>query len=257
MASAERWHSRETRVGGCADGRPRPSAHMNAHAASRALLRVALAPALVLAACSSGGLNIRTTERRPLPRTGMPQWARYRQACERESDVCTTPGPTGSIPKALSRPLRFPAIAASRRCPRSPGHFVSTPDFAAVALGHGPVRIAVDNAGDLRHGEVNLPAAREFGGWYGIKTHFFSLPAYQGPFIVRAARIDSGGDVRLGASPEYRTALVVPPGPTDNGTQGWREVPYFTFVRGPGCYAWQLDGLTFSEVVIARVDAGR
>jgi hypothetical protein len=34
---------------------------------------------------------------------------------------------------------------------------------------------------------------------------------------------------------------------------GWREFPYFTFVRSPGCYAWQVDGLSFSEVIVVRM----
>jgi hypothetical protein len=47
-------------------------------------------------------------------------------------------------------------------------------------------------------------------------------------------------------------ALKRPPGPTLNGAGGWREAPSGLWVRAPGCYAWQVDGLTFSETIVVR-----
>jgi len=32
-----------------------------------------------------------------------------------------------------------------------------------------------------------------------------------------------------------------------------RVIPYFTFVKAPGCYGWQVDGLGFSELIVARL----
>jgi hypothetical protein len=52
--------------------------------------------------------------------------------------------------------------------------------------------------------------------------------------------------------------LVVPPGPTidtvqlSNGRPGYRKVQSVLWVRSPGCYAWQVDGLTFSEIIVIR-----
>jgi hypothetical protein len=111
--------------------------------------------------------------------------------------------------------------------------------------------VGIDNPGDLRHGKVRMAPGR--GRWYGIKTHFFSVPGYQGPFLVRTRRLDQAGPVRIGASPASARPLLVRAGPTANGSGGWREVPYFTFVRAPGCYGWQIDGRTFSEVIVARI----
>jgi hypothetical protein len=45
----------------------------------------------------------------------------------------------------------------------------------------------------------------------------------------------------------------VPSGPAANGLAGWREFPYSTFVKSPGCYAWQVEGATFSEVIVVRM----
>jgi hypothetical protein len=158
-----------------------------------------------------------------------------------------TPPSTTAVSAKLSRPLHFPRVADGR-CPASPGRYVATPDFASIAIGTGPVRVAINNAGDPRHGFH--PGA--FRGWLALKTHFFSLPSYQGPFLVRAKRLDRPGPVRLGATPTEAAPLVVPPG-ANAGAAGWREFPSFTFVKAPGCYAWQVDGLKFSDIIVVRM----
>jgi hypothetical protein len=41
------------------------------------------------------------------------------------------------------------------------------------------------------------------------------------------------------------------PGDTINGfPAGWREWPGATYLRTPGCYAWQVDGTDFSTVIV-------
>jgi hypothetical protein len=154
---------------------------------------------------------------------------------------------SGSLPAELDRPLHFPEVAGAR-CPASQGRYVATPDFGSMAIGTGPVRVAIDNAGNPRHGFH--PAA--FRSWLALKTHFFSSPSYQGPFLVRAKRLDHPGPMRLGATPREAAPLVVRAG-AYAGTAGWREVPYFTFVKAPGCYGWQVDGRTFSEIIVVRL----
>ena len=42
------------------------------------------------------------------------------------------------------------------------------------------------------------------------------------------------------------------PGATLNGTNGWREWPGVTSLRSPGCYAFEIDGVGFSEVVVFK-----
>jgi hypothetical protein len=117
-----------------------------------------------------------------------------------------------------------------------------------MAIGTGPVRVAINNAGNPRQGFHPAP----FHRWLALKTHFFSSPSYKGPFLVRAKRLDHRGRVRLGAAPTEVGPLVVPTG-AYAGTDGWREVPYFTFVKASGCYGWQVDGRTFSAIIVARV----
>ena len=163
----------------------------------------------------------------------------------------SSPPPAGPIPAVLNRPLQFPALRAGQRCPASRGQPVSTAEFGGIALGNGPVRVVIADAGDLRHGVAVLINPSSEPPWLGLKTLWFSVPAYQGPFVIRAKRLGAPGPVALGEGPAV-APLVVPPGPTLNGTAGWRGAPGGLWVRTPGCYAWQVDGLTFSEVIIVR-----
>ena len=179
--------------------------------------------------------------------------ATYQQACLNESAVCVQ-GVSGPLPAALHRPLHFPVVRRGQRCPVSSGFPVGNRYLAGLALGRGPVRPLIASAGDVRHGIADLDPA-ETPGWREFKTLWFSVPSYQGPFTIRAKQLNGPGPIRLGGSgglPTTAAPIVVPPGPTLNGGGGWRTDPSGTWAKRPGCYAWQIDGLTFSEIVVVH-----
>ena len=192
-----------------------------------------------------------------LAREGLLVPATYQQACASEGSICLTGGvgsvPAGPIPAVLNRPLHFPALRPGQRCPASRGSPVSTDLFGGIALGSGPVRVIIgeQSPGDVRHGVATLISPTSVPPWLGLKTLWFSVPAYQGPVIIRAERLGRPGPVALGEGPLV-APLVVPPGPTLNGGGGWRIAPGGLWVRTPGCYAWQVDGLDFSEIITVR-----
>ena len=69
--------------------------------------------------------------------------------------------------------------------------------------------------------------------------------------------IDGAGPLRFQAYgppslARSRSELRWPAGwPTENRTPtGWRQLPGATVLRGPGCYAYQADGLSFSRVIV-------
>jgi len=179
--------------------------------------------------------------------------ATYQAACASEGSICPS-NAAGPVPAVLDRPLRFPPLRPGQACPTARGRPVNTAFFAGTALGTGPVRVLIAGAGDLRHGVAVLINPTSAPPWLGLKTLWFSVPAYQGPFVIRAERLGRPGPVALGEGPAV-APLVVPPGPTVNGGQGWRAAPGGLWVRTPGCYAWQVDGLTFSEVIIVQAVA--
>jgi hypothetical protein len=171
------------------------------------------------------------------------------QACQLEGRAVCNAVASGAVPSKIIRPLHFPLVTPGR-CPASPARYLSTPDFSSMTLGRGLVRVGVDNP--VVHGTVH-PGFGDFPGWVGLKTHFVSAPAYQGPFLVRAKRLDRPGPVRLGGAPAEAGPFIMPPGEAEPGSGGWRESVDPTYLKAPGCYGWQVDGLAFSEIIVARV----
>ena len=156
------------------------------------------------------------------------------------------------VPDRLrGRPLQLPAVARGASCPASTGTTVTHPGMGGVALGAGVVTVITSQAGDLAHGIVDLSRSNVVG-WYGIKTDWAISPKYSGWVIVRAEQLNGHGPVAaLGEA--TIGPVVVPPGPTSNTFAGWREQPSGTYVKGPGCYGFQVDGSSFTEAIV--VDA--
>jgi hypothetical protein len=148
----------------------------------------------------------------------------------------------------LNRALHFPALRTGQRCPATRGTPFDTKFFGGRAQGTGPVRVLT---GATRRGTADLINPTSSPPWLALKTLWFSVPAYQGPFIIRAKRLGRPGPVALGEGPTV-APLVVPPGPTLNSFFGWRTVPGGLWVKSPGCYAWQVDGVGFSEIIVVR-----
>jgi hypothetical protein len=184
-----------------------------------------------------------------LQREGLALPSTYRQACaaaEPQAFGCTDV-PAGPIPAALKHPLHFPVLRAGQRCPASHGTPFNNSYFGGIALGTGPVRVIAGN----RRGIADLINPSSSPPWLALKTLWFSMPAYKGPFVIRVKRLDRPGPATL-EDPPVMAPLVVPPGPTLNTAFGYRTVPGGLFVKTPGCYAWQVDGLRFSEIIVVR-----
>jgi hypothetical protein len=159
---------------------------------------------------------------------------------------------TAPLTALLKRPLHFPVLGPGQLCPATHGTAVNTTEFGGIALGDGPIRpIIAQQPPVTAHRGIAYLAPTSAPPWLGIKTLWFSVPAYQGPFVIRAKRLDHAGPVALGGAPALST-LAVPSGPTINSWNGWRTVPGGTWVKSPGCYAWQVDGLTFSEEIVVK-----
>jgi hypothetical protein len=173
----------------------------------------------------------------------------YSQICQEEGSVCTRFA-TGSIPLWLiHRPLHFPTVRTGGTCPVSRSKVMSG-SVNGVDFGPGPVRLLVANGyfPHLLAGNVDLLPS-DTPGWFAFKTNWIVAPSYQGPIIVRAKRIDGPGRVALlgGAVPG---PLAMPPGPTLNDYSRMRTAPVGTYVSGPGCLAFQVDGTGFDEHIV-------
>jgi hypothetical protein len=156
------------------------------------------------------------------------------------------------------RPLHFPRIAPGAVCPVSPvDHsvpFVGRFGVAANGIGRGPAYPI-----GLPGGTLQLAPARNFHSrkWAGQKVLWFVLPSYRGPVLIRGARLDGSGLVRFQSGNVPPKQLWIRVGDTQGRPgspvpKGARYLPSYTRVGGPGCYGYQIDGTTFSRVVIFR-----
>lgn len=160
---------------------------------------------------------------------------------------------------SLARALHLPHLAAGARCPVSHiDHRIAFVKRYGVGpgIGRGPAYPI-----GLPDGVLHLAPASNFesANWAGQKVLWFVLPSYQGPVLIRGGRIDGPGRVRFdrGDIPPLRILITGSTAQPDIPVpKGVRNRPSYTRLRGPGCYAYQVDGTSFSRVVVFRAVYG-
>jgi hypothetical protein len=147
----------------------------------------------------------------------------------------------------VMRPLRLPALKDGRRCPLAPRMPIS--DGLAPALGDGPIyAVAVSSRSLAADG-----APRQPNGFYELKVLWVATDAYRDPALIRGSRIDTSGPLRFnGGDADFRLSSRSEVFSADV-PRTWRQFPSSTDVEGPGCYAWQVDGTTFTETIVFQV----
>ena len=75
-------------------------------------------------------------------------------------------------------------------------------------------------------------------------------PSYRGPVLIRGRQLDGTHHVRFGLAFVPPTELRI--GSWGNATTapGWGFRASTTRLRAPGCYGYQIDGRTFSRVIV-------
>jgi hypothetical protein len=141
------------------------------------------------------------------------------------------------IPRRLRRPLRIPPSP----CRVSARHVVS--DQFSPALGPGPAYPAVfDEQSTLHYRGAVFPSP-----WTGQKVLWIVGPQYRGPILIRGHQIDGKWWVGFdGYQSRPWSEMHI------RGTGKWLGYPSYTRVRDAGCYAYQIDGTTFSHVLVFR-----
>lgn len=144
------------------------------------------------------------------------------------------------MPASLRRALHLPSGGGA--CPVS--GVASSASYAGPAIGKGPVYAA----------QVSPFAITPFinSAWKGGRVTWVAAPSYTGPVLIRGAQVGGAGAVGFGEGhvPVDELQLLTASGSSPGEPAGAREWPSFTRVRSPGCYAYQVDGTNFSEVVV-------
>lgn len=153
----------------------------------------------------------------------------------------------------LERPFHIPSVPAGSPCPTtapdSKGNLSRIPGFAGTAWGEGPAYPGGLDAGEgkpvLRY-EDPIPPTSGFyeSAWFGNKVLWIIDSTYRGPMLIRGLQLDGPNEVRFDEGKLPPRALRIRPATST------RSRPSFTRVRAPGCYAYQIDGLSFSSVIV-------
>jgi hypothetical protein len=159
----------------------------------------------------------------------------------------------------LHRPLRLPRLTRGERCPVSSvaRHVAFRAYGVGQGLGPGPAYPVMSAALDI---EWPPPGLSEFfvGGWGGQRVLWFVAPRYRGPVLVRGRRLDGPDPVRFDRGRVPQIELRIPAGDASfwpvriTRDDGQRYRRSYTRLRAPGCYAYQVDGTSFSYRIVFR-----
>jgi hypothetical protein len=142
--------------------------------------------------------------------------------------------PVGLAPAArrrLDRPLRLPRVLRGAKCPTSRVSRAA-PD-AGATLGRGPAYPVLMDV----HAGAN-------------KTLWAVRPSYRGPLLIRGGELDGHGVLRFWPG---RLRRLWWRGLWREERRQWRYGATATLVPSPGCYAFQVDGTTFSRRIVFDV----
>jgi hypothetical protein len=142
----------------------------------------------------------------------------------------------------IRRPLHIPTIAYGAKCPvaRAPRGV----NFAAYGIGRG---IGPGPAYPVGWANGTIPIVWQRNDvdatvWGVQKVLWFVHPSYTGPVLIRGEQIDGPYKVRFERGRIPPAELRLP--------AGTRDRPSYVRIRKPGCYAFQIDGLTFSRTIV-------
>ena len=150
----------------------------------------------------------------------------------------------------LHRPLHVARIAAGTPCPvsRVTGN-LTTIGYTGPMFGRGPAYpagLSENGRPVLRYQDPEPPDSLWSGSdWHGNKVLWIVKLGYDAHVLLRGRQLDGPNEVRFGGSLVPNRELRIRPGgsPTTNR-------PSFVRVRSAGCYGIQVDGTTFSYVLV-------
>ena len=155
--------------------------------------------------------------------------------------------------KVLERPFHLPTLGPGGRCPASrlAPQITGKKYGVGGAVGPGPVYPMLG-----RPSLLTVFRRTDWGRWAGQKVLWFVLPDYKGPVLIRGRKLGGSQLMRFddGTNPPKQIRLA--PGETVKWTgqfPGSRGRLSNVRVRVPGCYGVQIDGTSFSTVVVFPV----
>lgn len=148
--------------------------------------------------------------------------------------------------------LQVPTLAPGAPCPVSQqqvAHSLSAEFGSGPAVGTGPVYPLMGDAGRRAEIQPVVQPAPNKDGWAYSKVLWMAKPGVKGQVVIRGRQIDWPNAIGFAMSDSPESLLQ-----WDVGSQaGWASLSSTTRICAPGCYAYQVDSPTASEVVVFEV----
>ena len=182
------------------------------------------------------------------PRSGHGCTKRFDRQYHRYGFHCHDGYLEADVWRPLRRPLQIPRIAPGTTCPVSRpdddvdwGHYRVGP-----GIGDGPAYpIGFEQPGSVLWFDYPPHPQSGFAGsaWSGQKVLWYTLPTIRGPgpILIRGRQLDGPNELRFDAPRLPLREMTI--------TNLYAR-PSYTRLRAPGCYAYQIDGATFSKVIV-------
>lgn len=154
----------------------------------------------------------------------------------------------------LHRPLHIPRLLHGRPCPvarvGSATNLVREVGLTGTTWGVGPAYpLGAFRPTLFFHKAAGSQNALAGSKWGWTKAVWLVTSSYRGPVLIRGRRLDGRESLRFNPvrTPSSEFRIYPAKGRLRSGA---RKVTSFPRLRAPGCYAYQIDGATFSKVVV-------
>ena len=176
--------------------------------------------------------------------------ARDRQRYLRYGFVCRT-GVLLFDWRPLRRPLRIPTLPAGSDCPATPARSSVDGRFPQYLFGPGPAYPTLDGSSERAAIGLTWSATDSpYLGWAGTKV-LWAVPRYVGAVLIRGRQLDGPNEVGFDVGPRWTRSVhakIELVGPEHD------LHPAATFVREPGCYAYQVDTFRSSYLIVFEAE---
>jgi hypothetical protein len=201
--------------------------------------------------CSSGAIHVVIAGRHRCLRWGLACRSRFNSTYHRYLFNCSGGFLAFWWTGLTRRPLHIPMLETGGICPATVaegtlGERGNLDVPAAPAFGPGPAYPALGSEGGLA--VLTYLAGWGYEGWDGTKL-LWTVPRYDGPYIVRGRQLDGPNELQFDQGPNWSNKLHDELRLVGSYT---RLNPAATFLRAPGCYAYQVDGRGFSYLIVFK-----
>lgn len=159
-------------------------------------------------------------------------------------------GPVGTM-ATLQRPFHTPTIPPGVACPTSPqSGDLSRLGYNGLAWGSGPAfpgffEPLSGKPGFLYTDPISRESINYGSRWSGQKVLWIvDRQIYQGPILIRGRQVDGLNRLRFGDGRVPADTMTIPAAAKD------RPSRTRIHVGAAGCYAYQVDGTSFSSVIV-------